>query len=423
MTEEIRTIRCGGTPDATIRLPSSKSYTNRALVAAALAEGESAILSPSESDDTSLLVAGLGEFGIDIQRRPGGLLVQGGAGRLALPQKELFAGNAGTTMRFLAGVAALAPGDVTLTGSGQMNVRPIGDLLSALKMAGVRSACSGGYPPVTIHGGSFGGGRVDIDASQSSQFLSALLLVGPYAKRPLVVHVVGRVASEPYIPMTLHVMRAFGAAVDTLDYRNFTIDNTLRYLGREFRVEADASAATYFLGAGAITGGLVRIPDLSAESLQGDVRFASILRDLGCTIIESEEGMQLRGGKLHGIEIDMNAMPDSVPTLAVLAAFAEGPTAILNIGQLRYKETDRITAVATELRKLGAKIEIGDDQMVVHPRPLHGGLIETYGDHRMAMSFAMAGLRVENLRIKDPRCVTKSFPGFWDEFRKLEAQE
>ena len=423
MKEEIRHIKPARRPDESIKLPSSKSYTNRALIAAALAEGESTILAPSESDDTQLLIAGLEEFGVPISKARGRLVVQGSGGKLALPKKEIFTGNAGTAMRFLAALAALSPGEVRLSGNDQMNVRPIGDLLAALKRAGIGSSCTDGHPPVVIRGAKFQGGPIDIDASVSSQFLSSLLLIAPYARRQVILRVIRRVASEPYIHMTLHIMRSFGAVVDTLDFRVFTIEVGDHYIGREYAVEADASAASYFLGAAAITGGCIRLPELSRESLQGDVGFVKILTEMGCTLVGAEEGIELRGGHLRGIEVDMNSMPDCVPTLAVVAAFADGPTAIENIANLRFKETDRLAAIATELRRMGGKIEVADDQLIIHPRPLHGAVIETYGDHRMAMCFALAGLRVDGIGIKNPRCVTKSFPGFWEEFNKLESEE
>jgi len=225
----------------------------------------------------------------------------------------------------------------------------------------------------------------------------------------------------PYVDMTLHVMRSFGANIETIDTKIFKIDNQQKYIGHEFEIESDATSASYFLAAAAITNGYIKICGLSTESLQGDIQFISVLSDMGCSVIKHQDCIEMRGGKLHGIEVDMNTMLDCVPTLAVVAAFAKGNTVIKNIRQLRYKETDRISAIATELTKIGAKIELVDNELIIYPQPLHGAVIETYNDHRIAMSFAIAGLQVDGIKIKNPMCVTKSFPNFWEEFKKLEV--
>lgn len=381
------------------------------------------LVNPSVSDDSEFLIASLREFGISINRRKNGLEVVGSGGQLNIPSKELFVGNAGTAMRFLTTLAGLAHGEITLTGDEQMKRRPINELLDALRAAGIKCSSSNGCPPVKIHGGNFVGGRIDVVGSTSSQFVSSLLLSAPYAKRPVTLHVKGGISSMPYVHMSLHVMRSFGAAIDTDDLTMFHVHNDQRYIGHEFRIEADASAATYFLAAAAITNGHVVITNLSVESLQSDVRFISILGDMGCTIVKHNDSIELHGGTLRGIDIDMNEMPDCVPTLAVVAAFAEGPTIIQNIAHLQHKETNRLTALATELTKLGTKVEASDDGLVIHPQPMKGTTIETYNDHRMAMSFAVAGLKVEGIRIQNPMCVAKSFPGFWEEFKKIESKE
>jgi len=421
MTEVIRTIRPTKSVNAEIQVPPSKSYTNRALIAAALAEGTSIIHHPSRSDDSNFLVEALRKFGITINDHSDRLEIHGSNGNLKAPAQEIFVGNAGTAMRFLTSFACLAEGETILTGDEQMNKRPINNLVEALKSNGIKCSCQNGFTPVKIHGGNFIGGRINVDASISSQFVSSILLSSPYAKRPVTLHVNGKLSSMPYVDMTLHVMRSFGAIIDTIDIKIFNVDNRQRYIGHDFTIEPDASSATYFLGAAAITKGQVIITNLSSESVQGDIQFLSILSDMGCTIIKHREHIEIHGGKLHGIEIDMNEMPDCVPTLAVIAAFAKGTTTIKNIAHLRYKETDRLEAIATELTKLGARIELSADELVIHPQPLHGASIETYNDHRMAMSFAVAGLQVDGINIKNPMCVTKSFPNFWEEFQKLEG--
>ncbi len=419
--KEIRTIHPVKAVDATIQLPPSKSYTNRALIASALADGTSVIHNPSRSDDSIVLIAALKEFGIRINDRVDSIEVIGSNGNIKAPSREIFVGNAGTAMRFLATFACLARGETVLIGDEQMNRRSIKDLVDALKSSGVKCSSNNGFPPVIIQGGIFNGGRILIDASISSQFVSSILLSAPYAKRAVSLHVNGKLSSIPYVDMTLHVMRSFGAIIDSIDLKTFNVDNKQRYIGHEFPIEADASSATYFLGAAAITGGRVVINNLTSESLQGDIKFLTVLSDMGCSIIKSDDSIEIHGGKLHGVEVDMNEMPDCVPTLAVVAAFAKGATTIKNIAHLRHKETDRLAAITKELTKIGVRVEASESELVIYPQTLHGFEIETYNDHRMAMSFAMSGLQVEGISIANPRCVTKSFPKFWEEFKKLEG--
>jgi 3-phosphoshikimate 1-carboxyvinyltransferase len=423
MTEAAaRSIRPARTIDLEIAMPPSKSYTNRALIAAALADGTSTLIDPSRSDDSNYLIAALREFGVRIIEQPGLLEIEGSGGMLEPPKRELFVGNAGTAMRYLSTLAALVKGESVITGDENMRRRTLKDLLDALHSAGVRSSSQNGFPPVKIHGGTFAGGRIDIEASVSSQFVSSILLSAPYAARPVELHVKGKLSSLPYVYMSLHVMRSFGAEINTIDYSLFRVNNRQKYIGHEFPIEGDASAATYFLAAAAITGGRVVISNLSPESLQGDIRFLNLLGDMGCTVTRHESSVELQGHKLRGIDAEMNEIPDSVPALAVVAAFAEGPTSILDIGHLRHKETNRLSAVAAELTRLGARVEQYEDGLTIHPAPLKGAAIETYDDHRMAMSFAVAGLRVKGVVIKNPGCVGKSFPTFWDEFSKLEQE-
>jgi 3-phosphoshikimate 1-carboxyvinyltransferase len=253
--------------------------------------------------------------------------------------------------------------------------------------------------------------------------VSSILLVAPYARRPTLLHVLEGMRSTPYVDMTTHVMRSFGASVDNVSSSVYTVGNSSRYIGRTFAIEGDASAATYFFAAAAITGGKVTVSNLSAESLQGDLRFLHLLRDMGCSVVRTDDTTEIRGGKLFGIDAEMNDIPDCVPTLAVVAAFAKGTTTIQKIGHLRHKETDRLRAIATELRKIGAGVELFDDGIAVHPQSLKGGAIDTYNDHRIAMSFAVAGLVVPGIKIANPGCVSKSFPDFWEAFSVLERKD
>jgi 3-phosphoshikimate 1-carboxyvinyltransferase len=409
--------------DAEIHLPPSKSYTNRALIVAALADGTSTLVNPSRSDDSNVLITALEEFGVQTTFTNQYLEVCGTGGNLQVPSKEIHVGNAGTTMRFLTTLASLVPGETILTGDEKMLHRPIGDLLEALKIAGIKSTSDNGYPQVKIYGGHFIGGQLEINASVSSQFVSSILLTAPFAKRPVTLRVKGKLSSLPYVDMSLHVMRAFSTKIEVSDLSMYAINNTERYIGREFEIEPDASSATYFLAAAAITGGRIVIANLPSDSLQGDIRFFDVLSDMGCTITRNQNGIELHGGKLHGIDVDMNEMPDCVPTLAIVAAFAEGPTTIYNIAHLKHKESNRLETIAAELIKLGANVTIHDDGLTIMPRPLHGATIETYNDHRIAMSFAVAGLRIPGVIIKNPMCVTKSFPNFWEVFTQLEAKE
>ncbi|HJW14723.1 MAG TPA: 3-phosphoshikimate 1-carboxyvinyltransferase [Thermoanaerobaculia bacterium] len=416
-----RLIRRAKEVDHVLRVPPSKSFTNRALVAAALAKGRSTLQAPSKSQDTNYLAGALSSLGVTMSALGGETVVTGADGALAAPRKPLFVGNAGTTFRFLTAIAALASGTTTITGDSQMVKRPIGDLLAALGAAGVRTSSNGGFPPVTVEGGSFAGGSLTIAADKSSQYLSALLLAAPYARQSVEIRVEGPLSSRPYVEMTLAVMRAFGAEAESAPGGCYRVGNARRYAARTYAVEPDASSASYFLAAAAVTGGKVVVPGLSGASLQGDVHFLELLAAMGCTAVAHPDALELRGGALRGIEADMNAMPDCVPTLAVVALFADGPTTIRNIAHLRFKETDRLTAIAAELTKLGASVELLDDGLVIRPGALRGAEIETYHDHRIAMSFAVAGLVLPGVTIAHPGCVAKSFPRFWDEFTTLET--
>ncbi len=419
----VRSITPVDTIDAEIQVPPSKSYTNRALIAAALADGPSTLLNASQSDDSEYLIQGLQQFGVQIIRRNNCLEVMGSSGNLQLPSSEIFLGNAGTALRFLTSFSGLAPGKTILTGDEQMQRRPIQDLLEALHAAGIKNSSYNGFPPVTIYGGNFNGGYIDIQGNVSSQFVSSLLLTAPYAKHPVTIRVRGKLSSLPYIDMSLHIIRTFGAIVDSLNSSVFTVGNRDRYIGQTYCIEGDASSATYFLAAAAMMRGRVVISNLSDESFQGDLQFLKILSDMGCSVIHHEDAIEMRGGQLFGVEVDMNEIPDCVPTLAVLAMFAKGQTTINNVSQLRFKETDRLTVLAKEMTKIGAGVELFEDGMTIHPQPLHGATIATYNDHRIAMSFSVAGLCIPGINIENPMCVSKSFPNFWDEFTKLERKK
>ena len=417
-----RVIHPSGPLHATFRVPGSKSITNRALVCAALADGVSTLRNASDSDDTALMVNALNQLGVLVQRDGERMTVHGTGGVLHAPRFPIPVGNAGTTLRFLLSVAAIARGTVVLQGNDRMAERPNEDLLHALNSLGVGIRQMPGQAVFEIAGGTLRGGVAHVKGEKSSQFLSSLLLAVPYAEQPVEIALEGRLASESYVAMTLEVMRSFGVDVSGSVTQGLSIPAGLRYRPSDFMVEADASGASYPMAAVAIAGGEVLVPGFRLRSLQGDAGFAAVLRLMGCEIVEKEEGvLARRTAPLRGVSIDMNSMPDVVPTLAAVALFAEGPTSIRNVAHLRFKESDRLGALEEELSNLGADITCTDDGLDIRPTQLHGALLDTHDDHRLAMSFALVGLAVPGVTIGNPECVRKSFPRFWTEFDKATA--
>lgn len=419
-------IQPAGPICGSLRPPGSKSITNRALVCAALAAGRSTLWGALDSEDTRVMIDSLRRLGLQVQHDSAAQCVHidGCGGRLPAAKADLYAANSGTTIRFLTALVALGQGCFRLEGTPRMHQRPIQDLLDALNQLGAnaRSEAGTGCPPVVVQSGGLRGGRTEVAGTISSQFLSALLLAAPCAHEPVEIVVRGRLVSAPYVAMTLRVMRAFGIEVEHEAFQRFRVPAGRPYRAREYRVEPDATAASYFFGAAAISRGQVTVEGLSRESLQGDVAFCECLRRMGCMVEYGPESITVQGGALRGIEADMNAISDTVPTLAVVALFADGPTTITGVGHIRHKETDRLAAVATELRRLGATVEEQADGLVIRPGPLHGAEIRTYDDHRMAMSFALVGLRVPGVRILDPQCTAKTYPCFFDDLRQLAGK-
>ncbi|HEX4132148.1 MAG TPA: 3-phosphoshikimate 1-carboxyvinyltransferase [Pirellulales bacterium] len=417
-------IETSGPLDGSIRPPGSKSITNRALICAAAAEGPSRLTGALASDDTRVIVEALRSIGIDVHAFDGGstLEVDGCGGYVPMSDGELFVGNSGTTVRFLTALlAAIGRGRYRLHGTPRMHERPIADLLTTLTELGgnVGSESSTGCPPVVVERSRLRGGAASVRGDVSSQFLSGLLMALPYAVHPTTLHVAGPLVSQPYVRMTLAVMRAFGIeATAADDLSQFEIPHG-RYCGIDYGIEPDASAASYFFAAAAITGGRVKVEDLSRGSLQGDVAFVDVLEQMGCTVIDDPHSIAVTAGKLRGITVDMNAISDTVQTLAAVALFADGPTEITGVAHIRHKETDRIAALATELRKLGATVDERTDGLRITPGALHGATIDTYDDHRMAMSLALAGLRVPGVVIRDPGCTAKTYPGFFADLARL----
>lgn len=413
-----------------IRPPGSKSITNRALVCAALADGATTLTGALDSDDTRVMIDSLGHLGIAVARRDAGttLVVEGCGGTIPAASADLFVGNSGTTIRFLTAMGTLGSGEYRLDGVPRMRERPIGDLLAALGQLGADVECPErpGFPPVVVHGSGLGGGKAVIRGYISSQFLSALLMAAPYAQQPVELWVEGPLVSLPYVRMTLALMQHFGARVAVKsDLSQFRIAAPQKYAAVEYQIEPDASAASYFWAAAAITGGEVKVAGLARDSLQGDVAFVKCLGQMGCAVRYEDDGIVVAGPARRGIDINMNAISDTVQTLAVVALFAEGSTTITGVGHIRHKETDRIGDLARELRKLGTTVhEAADGLQIVPPADaaaLHGAEIETYSDHRMAMSLALAGLRIPGVEILNPGCTAKTYPNFFTDMGRLAA--
>ncbi len=407
-----------------IRPPGSKSITNRALVCAALAEGDSLLSGALGSEDTRVMLAALEQLGIEVEHDPRAatVAVTGCGGLLPRADLELFAANSGTTIRFLTALTTLGRGRYRLSGVERMHERPIADLLVALNQLGAdaRSETGSGCPPVVVEASGLLGGECSVRGDISSQFLSGLLMATPRAAAPVKIAVEGELVSQPYIHMTLEVMRSFGIeAQAAADLSHFTIPAPQSYRGGGYAIEPDASAASYFWAAAAITGGRVLVEGLSLQALQGDVDFCRVLGQMGCTVVEEPEGISLVGGLLRGVEVNMNAISDTVQTLAVVALFAEGPTTIRGVAHIRHKETDRIGDLARELRKLGARVEELDAGLRIHPGPLRGAELDTYNDHRMAMSLALAGLKIPGVVIRNPGCTVKTYPHFFQDLAAL----
>ena len=408
---------------ATITPPGSKSITNRALICAALTQGKSFLTGVLDSEDTQVMITALKQLGVPVDHdlENNTIEIEGNGGKFPVKNAEIYVANSGTTARFLTAMLAASPtrgGVYRIHGKERMHERPIGDLLLALQNLGadVRSERENDCPPLVIGPNGSLAGETSIPGTISSQFLSAILMVAPAGKHDITLRVSGELVSKPYIAMTLEVMKSFGATIDFReDFSEFCLPAGSRYEPTHYSIEPDASAASYFFAAAAITGGTVRVEGLTEKSFQGDIDFCRCLERMGCTLKFGETSATITGLPLHGIDVDMNAISDTVMTLGVVALFAEGPTRIRNVAHIRHKETDRIAALACELRKLGAAIEEKEDGLIITPQTLHGAEIDTYDDHRMAMSFAIAGLKIPGVVIRDPLCVAKTYPRFFED--------
>ncbi len=410
-----------------VLLPGSKSITNRALALASVARGPSILTGVLLADDTRCMIDALRQLNIPITIHEAAreIRIEGAAGPFNHPAADLFCQNAGTAIRFLTALCAASPGKYTLDGTARMRLRPIGQLIEALGVLGspVKFLANHGYPPL-MAGGGIGGGQCSFESAQSSQYISAVLIAAPLATSPVDIKLVGPVTSEPYVRMTISMMQAFGVTVESslsadMQVRNLRVASPAYYTGCPYAIEPDASNASYFLAAAAvIPGSSMTIPGLGRYSLQGDVLFGDVLRQMGADVLMDRNEIRLTGPRrLEGITIDMNAIPDMVQTLAVVAMFADSPTRIVNVPNLRLKETDRLAALETELKKLGAGVRTTADSIEIFPATSYKpAALDTYDDHRMAMAFAVAGLRIDGVQINDPQCTAKTYPDFFSDF-------
>jgi 3-phosphoshikimate 1-carboxyvinyltransferase len=410
-----------GPVDAVVRIPGSKSITNRALLLAALADGPSTLSGALFSDDSHWFIDGLRRLGIDVavDEENAQVLVRGTGDPPSATEAELWVELAGTAARFLLAYTCLGHGRYRLDGNARMRQRPMGDLLETLNALGAdcRSQGQHGGLPVVVQAGGLRGGTASVAGDKTSQFLSALLMVAPYAREDVELAMSTPLMATPFIDITIGMMAAFGAQVEHERYARFRVPAGQRYHAREYRIEPDASNASYFCAAAALTGGRVRVEGLARQSIQGDIGFLDVLEQLGCTVGADDAWVEIHGPEqLRGIDLDMSKMPDMVITLAALAPFADRPTTIRNVALIRHHETDRIGAIVAELRKLGVAVEEREDGMTITPGWRGPAEIDSYHDHRMAMGFALTGLKIPGVRIGGAECVAKTFPDFFERF-------
>lgn len=415
--------------NATVCVPGSKSLTNRALLIAALAKGKTTLTNALYSDDSRYFASALQTLGFDVTLDPENfrMTVMGLGGCIPAHKSELFIGNAGTAARFLSSFLALGQGEFIIDGDERMRERPIGDLVDALEQLGakieaIKSEETEICLPLKINASGLPGGETKIAGNISSQFLSSLLMVSPYAQSPVEIEVTTELNSKPYVDMTLSVMQDFGVKVEREGYDFFRISSAFFSPRSPYVIESDASAASYFFAAPAICGGTVRVENIFCESVQGDIAFLGVLEKMGCLVKETEHHIQVTGPiELRGIDVDMCDIPDTAQTLAAIAPFASSPTSIRGISSARVKETDRVSAICNELTRLGVAVEEHDDGMTIYPCDnFLPATIKTYNDHRMAMSFALVGLRVPGIKIENPECVSKTFPGYFEVLDTLQ---
>ncbi len=415
---------CSHPLNASIAPPGSKSITNRALVCAALADGTSVLSGALDSDDTRVMIDSLRKVGVgvEVDLTKNQLTVHGTGGSFTDPAEDLFIGNSGTTVRFLTAMLGFAGGNFTLDGVGRMRERPIGPLVEALQGLGSNTTAlsPGDCPPVEIKSPAIAGGKVKVSGSISSQYLSGLLMAAAQAPGDVEFSIDGPLISKPYVQMTIAVMKSFGVECRANEaLTHFSIAADQKYAATAYAIEPDASAASYFWAAAAICGGTATVTGLSRDSLQGDVGFVNCLEQMGCAVQWGSDQIRVTGPATHGIDIDMSNVSDTVQTLTSVALFVNGPTNVRNVAHNRVKETDRISNLAIELRKFGVQVDERHDGLTVHPGPLSPAVIETYDDHRMAMSLALVGLKQPGVVITNPGCVSKTYPNYFADLQKF----
>ncbi|MFC1885399.1 3-phosphoshikimate 1-carboxyvinyltransferase [Thermodesulfobacteriota bacterium] len=409
----------------TLRIPGSKSVTHRALIASCLAEGISSLSGLLVCEDTVYTQDGLITIGFDIQRENGEAKIYGKAGDFPISKetKEIFLGNSGTSLRLLLSTAALCQGDFLFSGTDRMHQRPIGGLVNALNELGVEARCINAkdLPPVLLKGNGIKGGKVRIEGNKSSQYVSSILLAAPYAEKDVEIEILGNLVSKPYVDVTIKVMEEFGLKIEKKDSSNFFIKNAQTYTSRDFEIEGDVSTASYFWAAAAVTGGTVITENIYPfNTKQGDIHLLDIITEMGAKVEKNSDMVKVQGRDLRGIDIDMGDVPDMVPTVASMAIFANGKTKIRNVSHLHFKESDRLRAVAHEWNRIGCRVDELQDGLVIHG----GGKtvsseVDSHNDHRLAMSLAIAGLRIPGIKIKGAECVEKSFPRFWEYWERM----
>ena len=414
--------------EGVVRVPGSKSITNRALICAALAEGVSTLRGALESEDTLVMVEAWQQLGVSIEwdRQAETMTVHGCGGQPPETAAKLFVANSGTSIRFLTAALAATHGEYSLDGVSRMRERPIGDLIQGLRDWGAdiesRNSDRPNCPPVHLRAQGLSGGEATVRGDVSSQFLSGMMMAAPYCRSDVILQVRGELVSKPYVDMTARVMQSFGVSLTELGHHAFRIPAPQCYRAVDYRIEPDASAASYFLAVAAVTGGSVRVEGLSMHALQGDVRFAEVLQAMGCTLESSDAWIQISGRASKGVDVDMNAISDTVQTLAAVALLADSPTRVRGVAHNRHKETDRIGDLARELRRVGGQVEEHEDGLTIHPKLLKPCMFETYRDHRMAMSLALLAMCIPGCQVLDPRCTEKTYPKYFEDLGRLIGQ-